>query len=110
MIKSSNQKSNIRPVGEPPEIILPPFTVQVWEEDEDMLHLREHFTADMRSLWDKGFDAYISGDWNTAMKHFQNVLLMSGHKDGPSIHLLNLINEHSCRPPKDWSGFRVLDP
>lgn len=110
MIKSSNQKSNIRPVGEPPEIILPPFTVQVWEEDEDMLHLREHFTADMRSLWDKGFDAYISGDWNTAMKHFQNVLLMSGYKDGPSIHLLNLINEHSCRPPKDWSGFRVLDP
>lgn len=109
MIKSGNQKINMRAVGEPPEIILPLFTVQVWEEDEDMIHLREHFTKEMKSQWDKGFDAYIFGDWNLASNYFQNVLLLSGHKDGPSIYLLNLMKMHSYCPPKDWNGFRVVD-
>lgn len=102
--------SNIRPnitkhAGDPPNIILPTFTAQIWEEDHDMVQLRDHFTPDMRCLWDCGFDAFVSGDWKLASEKFQDVLHMSSGKDGPSKHLLNIIKDNSFEPPKYWKGY-----
>ena len=48
-----------------------------------------------------------NGDWEQA-KQFLEEALMLREKDGPCMHLLNIIDESSGTAPADWKGFHEL--
>jgi hypothetical protein len=106
--KHTPAKHTPKILGEAPDIVLPPFTVDVWENDRDIVRLRRHFTPAMRVVWDKGIDAFIAGDWMMAKEQFILVLTMTEQKDGPSKLLLSKIESYNCIAPPDWSGHRCL--
>eukprot|EP00978_Attheya_sp_CCMP212_P033797 scaffold138328_cov55-Attheya_sp.AAC.2 len=92
LLKSQTRHLDV--IGDVPHFYLPTFTVQIWESDEDMVRLRQHFTEKCRAIWSNGIEAYSNGDWNTAAEHFNHVLRMSKNTDGPSRYLLKQIEEH----------------
>ena len=85
--KHTPAKHTPKILGEAPDIVLPPFTVDVWENDRDIVRLRRHFTPAMRVVWDKGIDAFIAGDWMMAREQFNLVLTMTEQKDGSSLDM-----------------------
>ena len=92
---------------ESPTITVPPYTQQVWTEDQDLVDLRHMITDPIRTLWDKGIEAYIAGDWATAKEVFEETLRMTKGKDGPSKQLLGYIGEHGNVAPSNWKGYRM---
>lgn len=101
-------KNTPKSLGDAPDIVLPPFTVDIWENDRDIVRLRQHFTPAMRSIWDKGIEAFIAGEWIFASDQFNLVLAMTEQKDGPSKFLLAKIASYNSIAPPDWSGHRCL--
>lgn len=105
---NKNNQAASKSLGEAPEIVLAPFTLGIWDEDVDMVSLRNHMTGKIRSIWDCGMEAFIAGDWKLAKEKFQEVLEMTNGEDGPSKNLLEVINKHDSTPPPNWQGFRSL--
>lgn len=95
-------------LGEAPEIILPPFTVDIWENDQDVVNLRCHFDSEKRKVWEQGIDAFEKGDWQHARVIFDKILELTDGKDGPAIFLRNKMKERNFVSPSDWRGFRKL--
>ena len=54
-----------------PDIIVFPYSTDVWDDDEDLIQLRHHVDGKFREIWRGGIEAYISGDWEkvTTFKH-----------------------------------------
>lgn len=95
-------------LGEAPDIVLPPFTPGIWDEDRDMVNLRKHITEQIRDIWNNGIESFIEGDWADARDNFQEVLDKTKGNDGPSKLLLQEINKHNCISPPNWQGYRSL--
>ncbi len=93
---------------EQPEIILSDFSVDIWNDDTDMMLLRMHFDDECRSTWDEGLDCFLGGNWASAVDKFKNVLDRLDGNDGPSKFLLKYIEAHDSVCPFDWSGYRDL--
>ncbi len=93
---------------EAPEINLSPFDICVWEEDGDMVDLREHITEKFRNHWNIGIEAFVDGDWGKAHDELKHVLALTENKDGPSLQLIERMKESDFRPPSDWLGYRKL--
>jgi len=95
-------------VVEAPEIELPPFSVHIWERDEDMIKLRMHIEDSTRKVWNDGIRAFVDGDWGSASSHFNEVLDLTNGEDGPSKHIIEKMAEYDFKVPKDWKGYRIL--
>lgn len=91
---------------EAPTIIVPPYTQQVWTEDNDIMEMRHRVNDAFRVLWDQGIAAYIKGDWQKARDIFHETLRMTRNKDGPSTFLVGVIDESGGTAPSDWAGYR----
>jgi class 3 adenylate cyclase len=91
-----------------PTMIVPPYTQNIWNEDQDLVDLRHLVDDSMRSVWAEGMDAFIIGDWVRAKEKFNGTLRMCKKKDGPSKKLLDYMEEHGGADgsaPEDWHGF-----
>lgn len=90
-----------------PTIVLPPYTQQVWTEDNDLVDLRHRISDSFRAIWQVAIDAYIAGDWEKARGYLEETLAMSKGTDGPSKNLLDFISSHGGVAPKGWEGYRM---
>lgn len=59
------------------------------------------------SLWQEGYQHYLSGEWTEARKVFKECQKLRP-ADGPCKTLLGIINEHNGKAPERWKGFRAL--
>ena len=67
---------------------------------KDIKILRERYTAKFYEEWDKGFTAYVKGDWAVAVESLKKTLVMAPeNNDGPSAALLEFIEKHGCKAP-----------
>lgn len=87
--------------------------IDVFLEDIDLRMLRSHITPEFKSLFEKGINTYLAGDWAKARdnleecdKMMRNVSGLDG--DGPSKTLLSYMEERNWTAPADWAGFRPL--
>ena len=88
---------------------MPLFQVEIWLHDNDLKLIRSFFDKAQRGAWKLGFEAYISGDWETARLQFQEVQNSSMNcRDGPSSFLLALMEQFNFLPPKSWEGFHAI--
>ena len=94
-----------------PEIIVTPYTQEIWDDDEDLVDLRHQVNEKFRSIWASGIDAYIKGDWRKARDIFHETMQLAGQiwggKDGPSQFLIDVIDHEGGSAPSDWPGYRV---
>ena len=95
-------------LGEAPEIILPKFTTELWESDEDMVTIRAHFKDEIRDKWNIGIAAFIKGDWTTAATNFNNILEATNGNDGPAKFLIKEMESYGYKAPVKWKGYRAL--
>jgi class 3 adenylate cyclase len=93
---------------EQPEIILPEFSVDVWNDDSDLMLLRMHIDDKCRSAWDEGMEEFLRGNWPSAVVNFKHVLDRLDGNDGPSKFLIKYIEAYDFVCPADWSGYRDL--
>jgi len=105
-LEAALKEKNDAELSKPPTIIVPPYTQDVWEEDDELIELRHRVSDAMRELWGRGIKEYIKGDWPKARDIFQETLKMSGGKDGPSLVLIAVMDEHGGGAPSDWHGYR----
>lgn len=89
-----------------PQIILPEYTTDRWTEDLELVELRWKVTDKFRTVWQGGVEAYVKGDWAKARDVFQETMKLSNNKDGPSIFLISIIDEHHGKAPDNWLGYR----
>ena len=86
--KSGNNENLSDGLGKLPRINISNNFPNVWNSDEDVLHVTAHFTEDMRLAWAMGMSALEKGDDTNARMHFYDVLDASDKKDGPALHIL----------------------
>jgi class 3 adenylate cyclase len=89
-----------------PVINISPYNQRVWEEDNEVVQLRNKISESFRALWKEGVANYIKGDWPKARDIFHETLKLSGGEDGPSKHLIAVIDENNGRAPDGWEGYR----
>ena len=100
------------------EKYMPKFGVQVFDETSglpfltnwdmpDFAEIQKGINPSFAPTYKRGFSYYINGDWEQA-KQFLEEALMLREKDGPCMHLLNIIDESSGTAPADWKGFHEL--
>jgi class 3 adenylate cyclase len=89
-----------------PNVIVPKYVDTVWDTDLDLMRLRHLVNDAFRSLWREGMAAYIKGDWQKARDIFHETMRSSNAQDGPSKHLIGIIDEHGGTAPHDWQGYR----
>jgi class 3 adenylate cyclase len=89
-----------------PVIKIQPYTQKVWEEDNEVVQLRNKINDSFRALWAEGIKNYIKGDWPKARDTFHETLKLSNGEDGPSKHLIAVIDEHNGTAPDGWEGYR----
>jgi len=97
--------------NEAPEIILPPFSLDVWDDDGDMVNLRHQTDENFCELWRGAFEeGYIAGDWQRARAVLEEMSCVDGQppSDGPSNFLWKIMEEHDFVAPEKWRGVREL--
>ena len=93
-----------------PKIRIPAYEVGIWDADPDLVDTRHLITESFRIQWDKGIQAYITGDWIQARDIFHNtVKLPNGEEDGPSKFLIHIIDESGGTAPSNWPEYRMDD-
>ena len=80
---------------------------EVWDTDEDLLALSEHFDEQCWKEHTAGIDCYLRGNWTEARDHLQAVnaiLVGKGFEggDGPSNTVLNFIGRRNFQSPPEW--------
>lgn len=94
-------------LGEAPDITMPFFVVDIWDIDLEIKEIRKFALTDaQRKVWNRGFDAYVKGDWSLALICFNDVNDTTSGGDGPARFLLSKMEEHDFVVPADWKGFR----
>lgn len=92
-------------------------TSDVFQTDYDLKTLRRHITPEFETIFKKGVDLYLSGDWPAAKTMLQQaseiMKTLTGNPscigDGPCLTLIQYIEEHNNEAPKGtWKGFRPL--
>lgn len=88
------------------------YDVLIWENDQDLVQLRCLATQEFLETHGKGFDSYLSGDWQKAKEMLQkaNEMMKESENggDGPSQVLLSYMESRDWICPPDWKGYRGL--
>ena len=53
-------------------------------------------------------NSFVSGDWDSAIGHFNDVMAMTNGKDGPTKQILSKMEAHQNKVPEGWLGYREL--
>ena len=77
-----------------------------WNDDE-FSEIQEGLHGNFLPTFRRGFDAYIKGEWETSRGFFEEALRLCA-KDGPTMYLLNTMEELHWQSPKDWKGYHEL--
>jgi len=90
-------------------------TVEIFQKDPDLLYLREHVNEKFLNIFKQGLEKYLEGKWkeskqfldqsNEMMKTMSPSFI---NGDGPSLTLLEYMEERNWEAPADWKGFRPL--
>ena len=107
---------NLIPGTDKPILFLTPkdMTVDVFENDYDLLTLRNHVNQEFLDVFKEGVSYYLSGDWPTAktfLERADSMMLEAAPSmggDGPSRTLLSYLQSFNNEAPKWWKGFRPL--
>lgn len=59
-------------------------------------------------IYNKGFDFYVSGDWEKAKNLLEQAQEMLDENDYPIQKLVEFINENDCTKPVDWNGAKII--
>jgi hypothetical protein len=109
--KEIKSKKNLH---EPKFLSIAHETSEVFEQDYDLITLRNHVKSEFLSLFQEGLELYLQGDWGTARGFFEKTTLMMKQipffeeGDGPSNTLLRYMEGHGWQAPSSWKGFRPL--
>jgi class 3 adenylate cyclase len=96
-------------IGNAPVIILPEYTVDIWNQDEDLVAMRTHMNDEIYDTFDKGMQQFIKGDWTAAKEFFNRVLAITDGKDGPAINIMkHMEDDYGGTPPPGWQGYRDM--
>ena len=107
--KSEHRKnSQVGELGDGPDILLPTYSPEIWDNDPELVKLRSQFNDSHRLIWSKTINAFIEGDWSCAIVNANKVLEMTSNQDGPSKRLLAVIAKHNFTVPANWGGFLSL--
>jgi len=98
-------QNRLEKAKETPFITVPPYSQNIWVEDQDLIDLRHQVNDSFRAIWADAMDAFIRGDWTLAKEKFLETLRLSKKKDGPSKRILEYIKEHHDSAPDDWNGY-----
>jgi class 3 adenylate cyclase len=92
-----------------PKIVVPPYNVDVWEDDLDLVDLRNRVNDNYRSLWKEVIKFYVAGKWEKAKQMLKITSDLSGGKDGPTNYLQKFIKEQEVNnhAPEGWPGYRM---
>eukprot|EP01029_Cantina_marsupialis_P007230 TRINITY_DN1799_c0_g4_i4.p1 TRINITY_DN1799_c0_g4~~TRINITY_DN1799_c0_g4_i4.p1 ORF type:complete len:162 (+),score=55.98 TRINITY_DN1799_c0_g4_i4:166-651(+) len=86
-----------------------PYSDLWFEMDPELRVLQESYSKDFFEIFAEGMQAYLDGDWGTAVKNLEETLEMNEKEDGPSKTILDFIRSHpDCEAPVDWPGYRCL--
>jgi len=77
------------------------------QETKISKNLRRHYDKHFTKKFSEAYRKYIQGDWATAEDLLSQCLKMNP-KDGPTLTLKGVIEEHNGRSPNNWKGFREL--
>ena len=77
------------------------YSVNIWETDQDLIAMRQHVSEKFMSLFRKGVDMYLSGEWTTAIE-----LL----KEADNNMIESVIEEGFIEADVSEYGDRVFDP
>jgi len=106
---SSSANRDHHSLGDAPEINLPKYTTKIWMEDDDLVAMRTHMSAEIFETFENGMKEFISGDWEAAKSFFHTVLKITDGKDGPSNNILKHIeDDYGGSPPPGWQGYRDM--
>lgn len=83
-----------------PDIRIPKYDVNIWDEDSELIFLRREMTLAKRALWNEAFSCYLQGDWDKACFLFRQI-----SNDGPSKTLIRLIEETGDTCRSDLHGY-----
>lgn len=75
--------------------------------DKDFQELRRHVNPVFTHLFQRGYQHYLDGDWESAQSILQKCI-KTRPSDGPTKTLLNIIAEGGGKAPEKWKGFRAL--
>lgn len=76
-------------------------------QDKDFQELRKNFSPAFNSVFEKGYQHYLNGDWVQARLALEKGLDMKP-SDGPTKTLLRIIEDGDGKAPEKWKGFRAL--
>jgi class 3 adenylate cyclase len=107
---------NLIPGTNKPILFLTPkdITADIFDNDYDMITLRNHVTGEFLEVFKEGVTLYLSGDWNNAklqLERADSMMLEAAPAlggDDPSRTLLQYMQTYNFVPPKSWKGFRPL--
>lgn len=97
----------------------PKFGTQVFDEGTGLLKLTNWDDAEFVEIqnglhpsflptYRRGWNAYFLGDWEAARGFLEEALVLK-EKDGPTMFVLNVMEENKWMPPEDWKGHHKLD-
>lgn len=90
-------------------------TGDVFEQDYDMLTLRQHAVdPEFQATFKDGIALYLAGDWSGARGLLEKADAMMAALapalggDGPAKTLLSYMSDQNFEAPTTWKGFRPL--
>merc|ERR1711998_182758 len=97
---------------------LPKFGTQVFDDktglpnltdwdDDEFSTIQEGLPSNFLPTFRRAFDSYIKGEWETAREFFEESLRLYP-KDGPTMYLMNLMEDLKGQCPDDWKGCHEL--
>lgn len=59
------------------------------------------------AAYDQGMSSYLMGEWIKAMSYLKKALRVKP-KDGPTMSILEYMDDFKFVCPKSWEGYRIL--
>jgi class 3 adenylate cyclase len=110
VVRSKFKKRQLREAAKT-RMWIPSYTIHSsFENDADLLAVREPFTEEFLTTFTDGYLKFEKGDWQGAREIFAQTQTILGlaSDDGPSITLLGVMKEHFFISPSGWQGCRDL--
>ena len=79
-----------------------------FETDPDLRKMRSTIPNEFLKEFKIGLQLYLAGEWEPAVQSFKRAQEVKAMPDGPSLTLIEFINEQGGRAPPDWPGYREL--
>eukprot|EP00831_Metopus_contortus_P018240 TRINITY_DN17778_c0_g1_i1.p1 TRINITY_DN17778_c0_g1~~TRINITY_DN17778_c0_g1_i1.p1 ORF type:complete len:150 (-),score=45.20 TRINITY_DN17778_c0_g1_i1:39-488(-) len=79
----------------------------IYEKDKDFAVMRRNINEAFTQQFEEGFQNYLDGNWNQAVENMKKALVVNP-TDGPTITLLNYMENRNCQAPITWIGVREL--